>query len=465
VFENTESTERQYALRRRAVFVTQLLEHGRVQQGEGKFRRKSGELGDHLISAEIIRLDGEQYLLAMIQDISERKRLEERLRHTHKMEGIGHLAGGLAHEFNNILSAMMMNLDLVRTKSQDTEANEALGELEILSARAAGLVRQLLAFSRKNPMHAQSVDLREIVGRFAKSACSVMESHIVVDFKPPAELSTVQADKGMIEQMLMNMWLNSRDAMPKGGRLTLKLEECLITAEHARTHQDARPGRFVSLSVTDIGCGISESARRRLFEPFFTTKKVGQAQGLGLAAVYGIIQQHNGWIEVDSEVGRGSTFRILLPCEVAQPIVALLPKTPVLRQGGNETILLVEDEPSLRKVLCRFLRQSGYRMLEASNATEALKVWGDHLQEIDLLFTDMTMPGGMNGSELCRRLRQDKPELKVIISSGYHVDRGEREDATDAHILYLPKPCASTAVIGAIKSCFEGSSLDMISPA
>jgi PAS domain S-box-containing protein len=439
----------------RARFIATLQEHGRVQQVDVKFRRSSGKLVDIQISAELIRLDGQKYMLAMLQDVSERKRLEERLRHTLKMEGIGHLAVGMAHEFNNILSAMMMNLGLLQSKPLDAEGAESLSDMNSLFARAADLVRQLLAFGRKSPMHTQSVDLRQIVNGFSNTLRSVVEDHIIVEFKAPAELSRVQADKDKIDEVLMNVCLNARDAMPQGGRLTLELEECLLTAEHARAHQDARAGRFVSLSVRDTGCGISEPARRRLFEPFFTTKSVGKGTGLGLAAVHGIILQHHGWIEVESQIGRGTTFRILLPSETETTSEARIPASPEPKRCGSEIILLVDDEAGLRKLLCRLLRKSGYTVLEACNATEALELWGSQQEEIDLLFTDMTMPGGMNGLEMCRKMRQDKPGLNVIISSGYTTELGIHRDSTGSDIVYLPKPCAPGVVISTVQTCLS----------
>jgi signal transduction histidine kinase len=258
--------------------------------------------------------------------------LEERLRQSQKLEGIGHLAGGIAHEFNNILAAMTMNLNLVQMSSLEAEARELLSEIEKLSRKAAALIKQLLAFSRQSMLQPQHVDVVAVVSRQCTMLERLLGERITLEFSSAPTLPWVNADKSMIEQVLLNLCLNARDAMKNGGLLRLRLEEAEVGAEQAMVRGEAQPGRYVCLSVTDTGCGMDERALKRLFEPFFTTKEVGQGTGLGLATVRGIVQQHHGWVEVESCVGKGSIFRVYLPA-VARPAVA--PAAPEQEASGS----------------------------------------------------------------------------------------------------------------------------------
>jgi PAS domain S-box-containing protein len=385
--------------------------------------------------------DGKVYKVSgTFQDITERKNLEERLRQSQKMEGIGHLAGGVAHEFNNILAALMMNMSILQESVTDVEPQESFQQIKSLSTRAAELVRQLLAFSRQTVMQAKPMDLNPLVSHFIHMLRQVVGETIILEFSPTPNLPLVQADLAMIEQVLLNLCLNARDAMPEGGRMGIALAPVSVSAESTSRHPDARPGQFVCLSVSDTGRGMNEAVMKSLFEPFFTTKDVGKGTGLGLATVHGIVHQHHGWVEVESAVGRGSIFRVFLPM-AQEECASVLPKpAPVPRRLGNETILLVEDEVSLRKVLGTYLRRQGYQVLEADTGQAALKLWQNYHSQIALLFTDQVMPEGMTGLQLAERLRQDNAGLKVIISSGYGVDEFQVGKWNDQGIVYLPKP-------------------------
>ena len=380
----------------------------------------------------------------MDRDATERKRLETQLRQAQKLEAVGQLAGGVAHDFNNIIAATMMHLSLLQSNpAVDAETRVALRELEVETKRAATLTRQLLAFSRRSVLAVKPLDLNEVIANLLKMLTRLIGENIKLNFESGSGLPLVEADAGMMEQVIMNLVVNARDAMPKGGRVTIRTTLVEGDANWAASNPNRQPGRFVSLVVTDTGCGMDTATLRRIFEPFFTTKEAGKGTGLGLATVHGIVAQHNGWVEVASEVGRGSTFQIFLVAQVgtleeAEPAAA----TPPIRRG-QETILLVEDETTVRRLAAKVLRNLGYHVFEAANGQEALKVWQAHGAKVDLLFTDMVMPEGMTGLELTEQLQSLKPGLRAIISSGYSSEMVQSGAPSRAGILYLPKPYAA----------------------
>jgi PAS domain S-box-containing protein len=392
--------------------------------------------------------------VVILYDMTERNQMEERLRQSQKLEGIGQLAGGMAHEFNNILAAMLMNINLAEMLTLGTEVREHLHEMQALCQRSADLVKQLLAFSRRSVMRIQPIDLTATVSQQCKMLSRLLGEGIAVKFSSPDGLSWVNADKAMIEQVLLNLCLNARDATRRGGLIQLGLAEAEIGPEQAKAHPEAQAGRFVCLSVTDTGCGMDELTMKRLFEPFFTTKPVGQGTGLGLAMVGGVIQQHHGWVEVESCVRKGSTFRVYLPT-VAQPLAAPpIPKRETLAHG-NGTILLVEDEPAVRSVTRLLLVRMGYLVLEATNGLEALAIWARHRATIDLIYTDMVMPGDLTGLQMVEQMLADKPGVKAIITSGYNTDLLDLGKTGETSIVYLPKSCPATTITSAIQKCLQ----------
>ena len=394
-------------------------------------------------------------MAGVIQDITAQRLLEEQLRQAQKMEAIGQLAGGVAHDFNNILAATMMNLALMQEKPNlDPETQETLKDLETETKRAASLTRQLLMFSRRSVLEIQVLDLNEVVANLLKMLGRLLGEHITLVFDRNHTLPPVEADAGMLGQVLMNLAVNARDAMPQGGRITLATEAVEITPERAAANADRRPGWFACLSVSDTGCGMDAATVKRVFEPFFTTKDVGKGTGLGLATVHGIVAQHQGWVEVESELGRGATFRVFLPT-TAKAIAATEESGPEVAPKGQETLLVVEDEPSLRKMLVRILRTLGYHVFEASNGQEAMTCWRDHGKKIDLLITDMVMPEGMTGLELAERVRVEKPDLKIIISSGYNPDMTHQAKMGAAGIVYLPKPYQVSSLGKTVRECLD----------
>ena len=421
-------------------------------------RRKDGSERWVLGAGELVVEDNVVLkMVGTVQDITENRRLEDRLRQAQKMEAVGQLAGGVAHDFNNMLTVIRGHCSLLgEAEKKAGRPTESLGQIAEAAERASNLTRQLLAFSRRQVMQTNRLDLNQVIGNLLKMLQRLVGEHIVLHFEGQPALPLIEADSVMLEQVVMNLSVNARDAMPDGGRLTLRTQLVEVDAAMAAAHPDARSGRFVSLSASDSGSGMDASTLARLFEPFFTTKAVGKGTGLGLATVYGIVQQHRGWITVESKVATGSTFRIFLPVPetlATEPVV--VPPRPPAVTGGQETILLVEDEASVRMMARLSLRRHGYRVLEAANGLEALVVWQKHAAEVDLVFTDMVMPEGMTGLELVGRLRALSPNLKVIVSSGYSLEICNRGAPTDAGLVFLPKPYEMQSLASAVRSCLD----------
>jgi len=436
----------------------QTITSGREWRGELHNRRKNGDFFWEFasISPIVDEAGRTTHYLAVKEDITERKRLEEQFRQAQKMEAVGQLAGGVAHDFNNILAATMLHLELLQANSDlSPELRASLKELMTQSHRAASLTRQLLMFSRRSVIQVRSLNLNEVIENLLKMLRRLIGEQINLEWKPQTDLPNVKGDAGMIEQVVMNLVVNARDAMPKGGRLVLGSSTAEFSEDRARLQVGSRPGWFVCLSVTDTGCGMDESTLKRIFEPFFTTKEPGKGTGLGLATVYGIVAQHQGWSTVESLPGQGTTFRIYLPVDT-QATQSTGPQTPApVPRGKNECIMLVEDEATVRETTANFLRRLGYRVLEAANGVEALKLWSAQPSPPDLLFSDMMMPEGMSGLDLVERLRADNPKLRVIISSGYSAELAHHGSELLHGIVYLPKPCPPPELATAIRRCLD----------
>ena len=374
-------------------------------------------------------------------EIVERKQLEAQFRQAQKMEAFGQLAGGVAHDFNNLLAVIMGFANLLRdTEELGAEAREQIEQVHLAGERAANLTRQLLTFSRKRDMQIRSLNLNDVIGDMAKMLVRLIGEDIKLECKFSPNLPRVQADSSMMEQLLMNLVVNARDAMPKGGHLMISTDAVVIESSHTRGQSEARAGDFVCLSVRDTGCGMTPEVRARIFEPFFTTKGVGKGTGLGLATVFGIVKQHLGWIEVASEVGLGTGFKIFIPV-TSQPASERQAKVVESKTGeGTETVLLVEDEEAVRGLLKIILQRHGYRVLEAASGSAALLVWKKYGTQIDLLLTDMIMPDGLTGRELARQLLAQEPGLKVVYSSGYDDDPEGTAFISRGTAAFLQKP-------------------------
>ncbi len=394
-------------------------------------------------------------------DITERKLLEDQLRQAQKMEAVGQLAGGVAHDYNNILTAMLIQLGLLLDDAHlAPETKSSLRELEHMAERATNLTRQLLMFSRRQVIQVKPVDLNDVLANLLKMLRRLLGENISLEFTGRTAPLWVEADAGMMEQVVTNLCLNARDAMtPKGGRLTIDAHIVELGAQAAWEKPEARPGTFVCLSVADTGIGMDAATLQRIFEPFFTTKEIGKGTGLGLATVYGITKQHRGWIEVTSRVGQGSIFRVYLPALSGAPPVESESAHPEIKRG-SETILLVEDEPLVRQMAAMSLRWHGYRVIEATDGQEAIRLWEQHAKEIDLLFSDMVMPGGITGLELFRRFKQTKPALKAIVSSGYSLELATSNTPTGPDIAYLSKPYQITTLGIAVRKCLDQTQVE-----
>jgi two-component system cell cycle sensor histidine kinase/response regulator CckA len=394
---------------------------------------------------------------SLVQDVTARRSLEAQLRESQKLEAVGQLAGGVAHDYNNILAATVMTLGLLDERSDlGADARQAVADLHELTDRAIRLTRQLLLFSRRSPLNVRTLNLNQVLADLHKMLHRLIGEHIQFEFAGDPGLPSVHADIGMIEQITTNLCVNARDAMPKGGRLSLRTSVVDVDPARARVHPDARIGRFVCLSVTDNGVGMSADVLSRIFEPFFTTKEKGKGTGLGLSTVFGIAKQHNGWVEVDSTPGVGSTFRVMLPADPA-PRTEADAAHAVVAQGGHEVILLVEDEPSVRNIIAIVLKRHGYRVLLASDGREAQQVWEKSGWGVDVLYTDMIMPGGITGLELALLLKAKQPDLKVVISSGYADELAGPAASEYPEFLYLPKPVQTGDLLAAIRASLDGT--------
>jgi two-component system cell cycle sensor histidine kinase/response regulator CckA len=384
------------------------------------------------------KIDG---MVVTVEDITERLALEAQLRQSQKMESVGQLAAGVAHDINNILTIIQGHAGLLlNTTPPNGDAARSLKQISAASERAASFIRHLLMFSRKQVFQTKILDLNSVLRNLEYMLPRMLGEHIALETCYHPDLPPIAADTSMIEQIVMNLIVNSRDAMPKGGKLLIETSAVEIIAAHVRQNPEAHAGGFVCLTVTDTGCGMERKVLQRIFEPFFTTKEIGKGTGLGLATVYGIVKQHRGWVEVESEIGVGTTFKIFLPVTldeaVATPAVASKSETV---NGGEETILVVEDEIGLLELVRNILQRYHYRVLIASSGVEALRVWDEHHGRIDLLLTDMIMPGGVTGSDLAAELKKRKPGLKVVITSGYSSELVGK-DFGRSETTFLPKP-------------------------
>jgi signal transduction histidine kinase/DNA-binding response OmpR family regulator len=402
----------------------------------------------------------------LIGHVIERKQLQERFLQSQKMEAIGHLAGGVAHDFNNILTVIQGYAQILKLKpGLDGETLEALEQVTQASERAASLTRQLLAFSRKQILQARPLDLNQVLTRLEKMLRRIIGEDITLLCELSAEPAAVVADEDMLAQILMNLACNARDAMRHGGRLALSTEVLALSAAAAQQSPEARSGEFVCLRVKDTGCGIAPEHLPRIFEPFFTTKELGHGTGLGLCTVYGIVKQHHGWIEVASRPGAGATFSIFLP-RVPLPAGASNPDRPQAETApGRETILLVEDEAPVRSLTRDCLQRLGYRVIEAASGVEALLLWDQQAAMIDLLLTDMVLPNGINGSELATRLRARQPGLPVLCVSGHCATEGRPIHDLVRNAAFLHKPFSPQTLSRAVRDCLDAIKPPALEPA
>jgi PAS domain S-box-containing protein len=420
-----------------------LLERGEVWHGHLINKRKNGTLYEEDATISPVRDDTGKIVnyVAVKRDVTGEMALEAQFRQSQKMEAIGTLAGGVAHDFNNILAVIQMEVELLKnggglSAEQTGDANEIIISID----RAAALTRQLILFSRKASLQLCDLDLNRVTNDLAKMLRRILGEDIGFQLQLAAQPMFIHADPTMMNQVLMNLVVNARDAMHKGGQLVVTTAAVKVDESTAAQTAGARAGSFVCLSVADTGCGILPQNLRRIFEPFFTTKGVGKGTGLGLPTVFGIVQQHHGWINVSSEVGQGTTFKIYLPRLAEMADQKNSHPMPAIPPTGTETLLLVEDEPALRIALQKNLTRLGYHILAAPNGVRAMEVWQEHREEIRLILTDMVMPDGMNGKELAQCLLLKDPKLKVVYMSGYRAGVAGKDLSLQEGVNFLFKP-------------------------
>jgi two-component system, cell cycle sensor histidine kinase and response regulator CckA len=422
---------------------------------ETRRRRKDGTLLDVIVSSAPLRdATGEiRGVVSVVSDVTERKRLEMQLLQAQKMEAVGRLAGGVAHDFNNLLTAISAYSELLLASLDDddprcTEARE----IRAAAQRGAGLTRQLLSFSRKQVVQPQVVTTDVVMGSLANLLRRLIGEDVELALRPLAEDACVRVDPGQLEQAVVNLVVNARDAMPHGGRVTLETRSVRVASPIIHPNGFVRPGSWVVISVIDTGSGMTPDVLSHLFEPFFTTKPPGKGTGLGLSTVYGIVKQSGGHVLVESTPGSGSAFHIYLPC-VNEPAAARPAVAASDSPGGAESVLLVEDEEAVRRALLRILEAAGYRVLCASNGAEALEMAQSHEGAIDLLITDVIMPQ-MGGRELVERLTARHRGLRALYISGYTGDVGHDRSALGPHA-YLQKPFTTEGILSKVREVLE----------
>jgi two-component system cell cycle sensor histidine kinase/response regulator CckA len=403
----------------RAKLVELLWEQDSVHDLEITYRTKSGEERVALDSAEAIEIAGQECIIAILRDITEQKFLEKQLRQTQKMEAVGQLSGGIAHDFNNLLGVIIGYSEILEHRlPQNDPLLKECGQIKKAGQSAASLTRQLLAFSRQQVLEPKVLDLNAIVLHVERMLRRLIGEDIDLKAKLGAGLGCIKADQSQIEQVIINLAVNARDAMPHGGKLIIETSRVDLDEDYARRHPPQKPGAYVLLMVADTGTGMDAETQNRIFEPFFTTKELGKGTGLGLSTVYGIVRQSGGHIWVYSEPGQGTTFKVYLPL-IEQ---AVQMEKPALGSagslGGMETILLVEDEDALRELTRNLLEAAGYTVLEAERPEKAVEIAIGHSEPIHLMLTDVIMPG-MNGRDLAANLASVRPAMKVVYMSGY----------------------------------------------
>ena len=434
------------------------LSEGPPPQDRGsawRHRRKDGTIFDAEVTVHAIRFDGRAARLVLARDVTEKKHLEEQLRQSQKMEAVGRLAGGVAHDFNNLLTAILGYGELLSGRlGEDKRSRRELDEIRKAGRRAASLTKQLLAFSRKQVLQPKVLDLNAVVTEIERMLHRLIGEDVELKTVLAPDLVHVKADPGQLEQVIVNLAVNSRDAMPEGGRLTLKTRNVRPAEASARDVGEA-PGGYVMLSVADTGCGMDSETRARLFEPFFTTKEPGKGTGLGLATVYGIVQQSGGHVSVHSEPGRGSTFEIYLPMADGASARAGVEAADEAPRTGSETVLLVEDDEAVRELTQEVLESGGYRVLVAQDGREALALCQD-TNRIDALLTDVVMPG-MSGLAVVRAVRELRPAIKVICMSGYTEHAILNDGLLATASAFIQKPFVPDALMRTLRSVLDAA--------
>jgi PAS domain S-box-containing protein len=455
--------------------VLQIVSPAYQDQIRGMIARQFADEAKTPCSLEILAKDGRKVLLevsprlvlkdgqavgmqGIARDVTQRRHLEEQLAHAQRMEAIGHLAGGVAHDFNNLLTVVTGYSELVlRRLGAESPVRQEIEQIKKAGERATTLTRQLLAFSRKQMLQPRVLDLNAVLSDVERLLRRLIGENIQLTMVLGPDLKRVKADPGQMEQIIMNLAVNARDAMPQGGMLTVGTANVVLDDDYANQHVDVKPGQYVMLAVSDTGIGMDDHTRSHIFEPFFTTKVKGKGTGMGLSTVYGIVKQSGGYIWVYSEPNQGSTFKIYLP-RIDDPIETqdaanLAEELP----AGVETVLLVEDEEAVRSLVCKVLRASGYTVLESLNPADALRIAREHPNPIHLLLTDVVMPQ-MSGREVANQVIVLRPSTKVLFISGYTDDAIVHHGVLDPKTAFLHKPFSPDALARKVREVLDNSS-------
>jgi PAS domain S-box-containing protein len=432
------------------IAVRECLESGGIQV------KRETKINSRSISWTFFPIPAVRCVHCYASDTTERLNLEQQLRQSQKMQSVGQLAAGVAHDFNNVLTIIQGHCELVICGEKLTKSGlDSLDQVRMAADRAAKLTQQLLTFGRKQFMQMELMDINEVIQQVTQMLRRVLGENVSLRTNLAPRLPAVEADATMMEQVIMNLSVNARDAMPGGGSLTIGTVPVMVTRNYVERNPEAREGTFICLSVSDNGTGIEPDKISKLFEPFFTTKEVGKGTGLGLATVYGIVKQHQGWIEVESELGKGTVFKVYLPASAKAVQSKNGKAAPQNVRGGKETVLLVEDEAGVLSLARGILRSYGYYVLEARSGVEALRLWAQHDTKIDLLLTDIVMPEGMSGLDLAKKLRQEKRNLKVLYSSGYSIEVAGQDFGLTEGMAFLKKPYQPSALALKVRECLD----------
>jgi two-component system cell cycle sensor histidine kinase/response regulator CckA len=440
----------------REEMLRHLKEEEKVAKHHTKYRTAKGEIRESEVWAELIELDGQRCILGITRDVTDMKKLEAQFRQAQKMEAVGRLAGGVAHDFNNVLGIVMGYSDIALGEiPTDTPVKKYLSEIKKASQRAALITRQLLAFSRQQVVFPKILDLNDVVRNVTTMFLRLVGEDIEIEFRPGTAIGSIKADPGQIEQILMNLVVNARDAMPTGGKITIETGTSELDEHYTSRHAGAHEGKHVVLKVSDTGSGMDETTRSQIFEPFFTTKAPGKGTGLGLSTVYGIVKQSDGYISVYSEPGKGTTFKIYFPMlrEKAEELGSHREEAEPPR--GSETILVVEDDKILRGLAVKLLQEGGYHVIEAEDAENALKILSSTGVEVDLLLTDIVMPG-KTGVELLAEAKRIRQNLRAVFMSGYAGDLVTQHGVLVQEHSFLEKPFTKRALLTKVYSVLHG---------
>ena len=437
----------------REPYIQLLTTQGYVKDYEETLKRKDGQRLIVLQTSTAVRDEGGKIVTyrGILRDVTHLKALQEQLLRSQKMEAIGQLAGGVAHDFNNIMMAVgsYAELLLMKMSENDPHRSEVL-EIERAILQGANLTKQLLAFGRRQILSPKILDMNQSVSKIENMIQRFIGEHIEMETCFEQDLGQVEADPGQIEQILINMAVNARDAMPGGGKLTIETANQEFDNAYAKQHPDVKPGRYVMLAISDTGCGMDDETSSRIFEPFFTTKEEGKGTGLGLSTVYGIVKQSGGHIFVYSQLGRGTSFKIYFPRVDRPAEMEPAPYSGYLAAGGNETILLVDDNESVRSAIGAFLEMTGYTVYQADHGRMAIELTGQHPEAIHLLITDVIMPG-MNGWELAESLTAVRPDLKILYMSGFSEEAIRRKALRGPDTAFLSKPATMESLLKKIR--------------